>query len=77
MQLCDSDLKAANAADDPDRVKPIEVDVASANIVSSISGASKPLTLELQPASWNMIRLHVNVDSQLAKTLGKDSSIGA
>ena len=51
LQLHDSDLKAGNTRDRPERIKPAALDGVH------VDGAR--ITATLRPASWNVIRLKV------------------
>ena len=51
LQLCDSDLKAINSKNEPDRVRP--------QPLAAVKVAGDRLEATLAPASWNVIQLAV------------------
>lgn len=52
LQLHDTDLKATNTRDNPDRVKPADL--------KGVRTEGNNLSATLQPASWNVIRAMVS-----------------
>jgi alpha-L-arabinofuranosidase len=51
LQLCDSDLKAVNTRDNPDRIAP--------KPLAAVRTNGQSVEASLAPASWNVIQLTV------------------